>query len=265
MKHTRKFLPALAIGAFLTTPIHAVPIVFEFAGTVSQQGVVDYRTGEQLDDAGAVGTAWSAQFVVETDLFGPLQTGGTDLARMAGFAGLPGAVTPSLTIGGVSLDVARLNTDTSELRVSDSLGLITYSEGSWAIQPDQWGVNFRSREVTPLGIAGLIDLQMSFVDVFNSIDLTGGTSMLSLEDINSPLSLAMLPLDNPLWFRDVEYTVENYSCVLTCAAINREFWALGVTSVTRTVGMTTVPEPGTLTLLLAGLGGALGLRRRRSR
>jgi len=264
MKHTSKYLSAMAIGAVLATPAQAVPIVFEFAGTVSQHSVLDYGTGVQLEDAGAIGTAWTAQFIVETDLFGPLQTSASEFGRNAGFTGLPGAVTPSLTIGGVSLDVARFNTDTAMLRANDSLGLVTYPNGGWAMQPDQWGVNFRSSEITPQGIAGVIDFQMGFFDYFNVADLTGGTSMFSLEDVTSPLSFAALPLDNPVWFRDVEYSVEGYSCVLTCNAVNVDFWSLGLTSVTRTVGANSVPEPDTLALLLAGLGGALGLRRRRS-
>jgi hypothetical protein len=263
MKHPRRYLWALATGAVLTVPAHAVPIVFDFEGLVSQHSVLDYGTGVQLEDNASVGTAWSAQFIVETDLFGPLQTSVSEYARMAGFTGLPGAVTPSLTIGGVSVDVARFNTDTSMLRVSDSFGFISFPGGGWTIQPDQWGVNFRSREVTSLGTAGIIDFQMGFVDNINVADLTGGTTMLNLEDITSPLSFATLPLDNPAWFRDVEYTVENYSCALSCNAINADFWSLGITSVTRTVGAAPVPEPGTFTLLLAGLAGVFLLRRRR--
>lgn len=264
MKHTSKFLSAIAIGAVLTTPAQAVPIVFEFAGTVVQHSVLDYGTGEQVEDYDSLGMAWTAQFIVETDLFGTMQTFNSGSGINMSFVGLPGGVTPSLTIGGVSVDVARFNTDTSMLRANDSLGLITFPGGGWSMQADQWGVNFRSREVTPQGTAGVIDFQMGFVDYFNAADLTGGTTMFSLEDVTSPLSFATLPLDNPIWYRDVEYSVENYSCVLTCSAVNGELWSLGVGSVTRTVGARSVPEPGTLALLLAGLGGALVLRRRRT-
>jgi hypothetical protein len=262
MKNIRMCVAALSLGAGLASPVRAIPIVFEFSGMATQHSVLD-SSGVQTDFAEDIGTAWSAQFVVETDLFGPVQTFTSDLARQASYNGGAGAVTPNLMIGGASIDVARLNTNTGMLRVSDSFGFVTYPDGNWAIQPDQWGVNFKSREVTPQGTTGEIDFQMGFVDYVNFEDLTGGTGLLSLEDVTSPLSFGTLAFDNPLWFRDVEYSVSNYSCSVTCEFESYDFWSLGVTSVTRTVGTTSVPEPGSLALMLAGLGGMLAFRRRR--
>jgi hypothetical protein len=261
MKSSRSYLATLAIGVLVTTNANAVPVSIDFTGTVTQHSVIDYPPGEQVEIWSDVGTTWSAQFLIETDLFGPMQTFDGSFSRQGSFAGLPGAVTPSLTIGGVAIDVGRFNTDTSTVRFADSNGLISFPGGGWVIQPDQWIVKFASREITSAGTTSLSDLTMSFVDYFDAETLLGGTSLLSFDEVTSPLSAVLLPFENPLWYRDVDYTVENYSCDTTCKVSNLDFWSLGVTSVTRTVHP--VPEPSSLALLLAGLG-VLVLRRRRA-
>jgi hypothetical protein len=262
MKHPWKYLSALAVGAILTTPAQAIPITFDFSGLVVQRSTLD-STGAQTDHADDVGTPWSAQFVMETDLFGPMQSSTDQFGTIMRFTGAPGAVTTSLTIGGISIDAARYNTDSSNIFAADSTQWVEVP-GGWTLRPDQWGVNFRSREVTAQGIVADADLQMGFTDFFNFAEQTGGTELFDLDDVTSALSFASLPLSDPRTFRDVEYSFANYSCDLGCTFTDYDFWSLGVASVTRTVGATAVPEPGTLALLLASLGGAFALRRRRA-
>jgi len=265
MKFTRMILPALAVGAVATLPAHAVPVVFDFTGTISQHGGYDYSSGtyqgwEEWDSAG---TAFSAQFIVETDLFGPMATGENEYARSANFAALPGAITASFSIGGVPMALPRFNTEASFINAADSKGFVTFPSGGWSIVPDQWNVNFRSREVTPQGYTSLFDFSVGAAEDIDPVNMTGGTSMFSFEDITSPLSLVTLPIGSPYRFKDVQFSLENYTCNPTCRVLDGEYWYTTVTSVTRTVGTTAVPEPATLALLLAGMGGALLMRRRR--
>jgi len=268
MKFTRMIVPALVLGAALTTPAHAVPIVFDLSGTVAQHGGYNYGTApgsyESWDDWESPGKTWSAQFVVETDLFGPLQTYSDERARNASFVGPPGAITPSLTVDGAALELAQFNTTSNRLSAWDSNGFITTPGPSWVIVPDQWMVRYDSREVTPQGTTSTLAFMMGFTEWIDATNMTGGTSMLDIEDVTSPLSFGSLLIpSNPLWFQDVELWLDDYDCDQTCRHTRAEWWTFTVTSVTRTVGSTQVPEPGTLALLLAGMGGALVMRRRR--
>lgn len=262
MNTLKKCLSALAISAALTTTAQAVPVVLDFTGTVAQRSFWDFATGVQTWDPTSSGAAWSARFVIESDAFGPVISNVSEYGRQAYYSGLPGAVTASLTIGGMPVDVAQFNTDTSTLRALDSAGVLIRPDG-WAIAPDQWGVSLRSMEVTSAGTAAASDLRMSIVEDFLYADETRGTSMFSLDDVASPLALLMLPFENPLWSRDVFYSVDNFSCGQTCVGVGRDLWSLRTSTVTRTVGSTAVPEPGMMALLLAGLAGVFALRRRR--
>src|SRR5688572_4679181 len=77
IKRTRKpmirnFWYAVTLfAAMATTPAQAVPITFDFSGTISSHSFFDPWAWELTEDPTVVGQAFTARMTIETDQFGP--------------------------------------------------------------------------------------------------------------------------------------------------------------------------------------------------
>ena len=256
----RNVLVAAAIVS--AAPASAIPVTFDFTGTVQSIYYVDFVTGEQVNDAGPTGAAFSAQFIIDTDLFGPPVSSETDYSDRIDYnSSLAGAVNSSLVINGAAVNLTPFSTNTSSVYFGNSLGVFEDADGNRAIAPDQWGLNLISEELTPIGRTGYRGLSFSFVADFDASDPTGGPGWFDFSpgiDLDSIATLPMLSTYGGA--PSIFLTDRHYGCAERCLTTDFTITALTVATVTRSA--TSVPEPGTLSLLAAGLAGAWFMRRR---
>ena|SRR5690349_2009329 len=242
-------------------PASAVPVQFDFAGTVT--GVIDYDlvTGDQVYGQGPLASPFSARFVFDTDLFGPAVPEEAEFSeRLTYAAQLPGALSASLVIGGVNVDIFAHESDSASLNFNDSLGVFSCGDGCQAFSPDAWGLTFESQTVTDIGRTalrtGYFTFAADFVDI-NQPELSMG--WLDFDEGVEPADIATLPFPTtPTTLNLVDW---NFDCTERCVRTGLHMTILEMTSVTRTVG--SVPEPGALGLMALGAAGAMLASRRR--
>lgn len=263
MKNQLKRILAVALVA-TAAPASAIPVQFDFAGVVRSVIDYDFATGEQINGQGPVGSAFSAQFLFDTDLFGPPVPEEAEFSDRLTFAAqLPGAVSANLVIGGVSVDIFEHDSDSASLNFNDSWGVSPCGEGCSAVQPDQWGLTFQSETVTDIGRTAL---RSGFFTFAAEVDFTRPELAMNWLDFSEgidPADIATLPIltRDPVSLYILDY---NYVCAERCTRTGVHMTLLEMSSVARTVA--SVPEPGTLGLFALGLAGmTFATRRRRAR
>lgn len=252
----------VAAAIVSAAPASAIPVTFDFTGTVQSTYYVDFVTGEQVNDAGPTGAAFSAQFIIDTDLFGPPESSEAEFSDLITYSSLLGsAVSSSFLINGASVNLSPFSTNTATVTFGNSRGVVELEDGTKAISPDQWNVNLVSEELTPIGRTGYRSLSFGFVADFDASDPTGGPGWFDFSpgiDLDSIATLPMLSTYGgpPSLF----LTDRRYSCAERCLTTDLTLTAFTVATVTRSA--TSVPEPGTLSLFAVGLAGAWFMRRR---
>ena len=262
MKRTGRLLTTLLLGAWIT-PSHAIPISFDLAGTLTQRIDWNVITSESTFDLSRSGTAFSAQIVLDTDLFGPLAAPPFALGDRLSFASLePAAVTRSLNVGGEDWNLTPFATDRSIVSAVDSYGLVC--DPGCRLAPDQVNLSMLSEQQSPLGLQGQTSLTLSFSAATGPAgEVEPSGTWFDFDEVSTLDQILQLPLVmanlNP-----VRLTLQDtrFDCGERCSSTGVSTTYFDVTSITRSVA--SVPEPGTLALMGAGLLLAATLRRRRT-
>jgi hypothetical protein len=251
---------AVVVGS---APASAIPVTFDFSGTVAHIVNFGFAAGPPTFDLSTMGQAFSAQFIIDTDLFGPAVPGTSDTSdRLIFNSALPGAVNSSLVVNGEGIDFAPYSGNRANTAFFDSNGVVSCGENCSRIAPDQFNVNLISEESTPLGPAAMRSLSFSYVAGFQGFD--NPESAMTWFDFSPDFDitqLASLPLLDSLR-ASVLLTDYLFDCAgERCQLTGTRQTVFNVTSATRTVE--SVPEPATFGLLAFGIAGAWFTRRRR--
>jgi len=246
-------------------PASAIPVTFDFSGTVSHVFVFDFAAGVRTVDLSTAGQTFSAQFTIDTDLFTPHVSTISESVDLLTFRSeLPGAVNSTLMINGESIDFAPYSSNRANAGFYDSNGVVSCGEGCSRLTPDQFNASVLSEELTPLGLVASRELGFAFVADSQIVD--NPESAMSWFDFSPGFDLtqlASLPLPDFLRAH-VQLNDSLFECTeLRCQQTASHRTLFNLTSVGRTVA--SVPEPGALGLLAIGLAGAWFTRRRPAR
>jgi len=260
--HWKKTFAAAAV--ICAGPASAIPVTFDFSGTVTQVLNFGPAPGVPTIDLSTAGQAFSAQFIIDTDRFGPAMSSSADVGdRLTFGSALPGAVTSSLMINGESIDIAPFSSNLASANFLDSNGVVSCGENCSRIAPDQFNVNTISQDLTPAGLSAARTLSFSFLAGFQSFD--NPEQALAWFDFSPDFDLtqlASLPLLDSLR-PSVSLNDVLFDCTeVGCQPTGSRRTMFDVMSATRTVA--SVPEPGALGLLAIGLAGAWFTRRRQA-
>jgi hypothetical protein len=263
MKLRGPLLTTLALSACFSLPAHAIPITFDLSGTLRQTVDWDFASNTQTVDLSRAGTAFSAQFVLETDLFAEPVASEADISRRLSFRSLAGdAVSRTLMADGLNVPLTPFTANSAVISVGDSKGWVCSEPTGCRFAPDQWNLSMISEEISAQGpsVRRLITMGLSAYSIPS--DPLAGTDWFNFDDGFDIGTIGSLPLDalNPINLSLQDY---RFACAERCLATGQIMNWFEVSSITRTVG--NVPEPGTLALLGVGLGFSMALRRRRQR
>lgn len=249
MTRTESLLGQVALAASLgiaAASAHAVPIVFDFTGTVTS-------------GAATIGEAVTGRIVVETDGLARnsrTMTTGTSVTFRDNPTDAVDLVSSDLIIGGNVYDVGGYVGDQGYLTAFDTSGLPS-CEGC-ASSPDYALVEDWSMSYWPLDGSGPTPPPGQYFG--RRLALTwwpGPLDFIDMSNGSEPLDLAsMLSAFLPTGF----YREETYDCAdLRCSGTG---WSQTNFSIdTLTIQAQSVPEPGTLALFGIGLlGGAVARR-----
>jgi hypothetical protein len=250
------------VAALAAAPALSIPLVFDLAGSVQSRQT--YASGSWTADDSAVGQAFTAQVIIETDLFTQRTASNNPTWRDLFIStGIP-AVSPwdaSLTVNGTGIPLATGDLNYAYVDLNDSGGPFACGPGCAGGVNDSLSLVTRSDQSGPLGVTASSLLQLL---AYEPLDLTGTTPSTYI-DLDQPFdvaSLVTIPLPN--------LSLAYGTSVFDCQALNLCFFSSGettrfnVTSVTRS-SATSVPEPGPLGLMGAVvLAMTLARRRRRA-
>lgn len=242
---TRACLLGASLIASFANSAHAVPIAFEFSGTVSgsDAGHMDWR-----------GQTATGRFVLETDNFTAL----SPLGRQVTWTDTVSVdVRPSPMIGSLRIgdELISLNSEV------ESYGGINFVGGCAMDCPatwiENWGVFMNTQSFAlgqPIGDAYRLSGLRFFSDGPINSDFIPDSGLTPLDILSLPLGLLTGS------YSAFDYLCTNGECIQSGFTLAH----FRVTSVTRVqIEPTPVPEPGALTLLAASLSGVAFVRRRR--
>jgi PEP-CTERM motif len=242
----RVAIAALAFGS--AGLAQAVPIYFEFSGSVSQASAT---TG--------LGTAISGGFNLETDRL--LSSGPGSGIQHSFVDWQPSGLADPLSF----LDFAGSHHEIPAY--SSSYAAISFADGCQPICNTGWSENFNlgayTQDTWSAGFTG--QLRSSSISLFNTYrneladypfyegyDAFAGATAVPLDSISLPLAY----LDG-IFFESISDCVDG-----NCTTGNSDYFVFRVDTLTRGVGPKTVPEPGTLGLLATGMMLGFATRRR---
>jgi len=262
--HRKEFLPLAVLGFLLATPASAIPIVFDITGAVSSRSSFDATNGSVTPDNSVNGQAVTAQIVIDTDLFSAPTTfssAGYDEISYRSVEGGPMPISAWLTIGGVSVDIAPFSGNRGYVSFYDSNGPIVGCGGACgSMTPDQWNIRTQSFENGPNGTSGSQSFYFTAAETTNPGDPASGMTWL---DFSQPVNLDLLltlPTASTTFPPSLYLTDTIFDCTSICRQVSSLTTGMTITSLTRSTA--SVPEPGTLRLLVAGFAGMLFARRR---
>ncbi|WP_202624174.1 PEP-CTERM sorting domain-containing protein [Steroidobacter agaridevorans] len=263
MNGTHSVLARAALAASLglaAGAAQAVPIVFEFAGTVGETRIHDAVGNLLALDYSLSGQTVTGRIVVETDgLAVRTYTNqfGSSQSLLDYLFDPPEQITSELFIGGVMYDVGAYSGDTGHLWGIDSSGVP-------GAGPDLFDVSDVSMEYWynealggPRPAPGEYQYRqfgLQWTDPANPLDLVDLSNGLQPLDV-LPLLTGLLPR--------AYYTQERMYCDDTgCSTLTISDTDFSINSLT--VSTANVPEPGTLALFGIGLLGSGLVRRRKA-
>ena len=264
MKQTKSLVARAALGAGLSiaaASAHAVPIMFDFTGTVTQS-FVDAGGFPWFDNALA-GQLVSGRIVVETE--GLEQFSRTDARGLTLGLGDTSRdsvvhVTSQLIIGGVEREVGAYPYVSGQIEAVDSNGMAPCSPGCSPYSDSMRVLSSSSTLNLSLPPPASYQNRMLYLEwsdpnnALGLVDLANGFDPFNLLPVMSNL----LPIGR---FYDSTYT---YGCTTMCGGIPLQQEGVFFSIDSLTVSAANVPEPETLALFAIGLVGT-GLARRTRR
>lgn len=257
-------LPLVVLGVTLAAPASAAPIVFDISATISYRSYLEMPAWTNTVDHSLDGQVVTAQFVIDPDLFATppvVSTEEFDDMTFRSLAGGPSGISTSLTIGGVPIDTSPFSQDRSEVAFYDSYGWITGCGGACgSMTPDQYSIRSYSEEFGAGGLSGFSLLQFGAAE---SVDPAIPESGMTWLDFTQPVTLDLLltlPTENGSYPSSIYWSEGTYDCTGQCRQTGMWNTSMSITSLTRST--MSVPEPGTLGLLVAGFAGLMLVRRR---
>lgn len=252
---------ALLTTAFVTDA-NAIPITFDFSGTLNRHTLYDGATGILTSDTSQLGQSLSATLTVEMDRFaaGGTLTDGFSFRSLSLSTDLnaPSPWSGSLSIGGQAVNLPLFDLNYAYLQLADSKGPLSCGPGCITQVLDSTVLVGRSDRSGPLGVTQSTVLAFN---AFQSYDpAIPDPSYIDLDQPFSIGDLATIALPN-LQFNYGTSTFDCQALNLCFVATADNYW-FDVT-VTRTLGATAVPEPGVLGLFAMALLMLVVLQRRR--
>jgi hypothetical protein len=253
MKRTSAVLGKVALAASLgiaASPAHAVPIVFDFSGTVT--GVTGGNS--------VIGQSVLGRFVVETDgLVARTETyaSGTSVSYNDFPADPVDLITSQVTIGDIAYEVGVYGSNQSALSAFDSSGLppcAGCSIASDAVELHDWSMGYWPLDGSgPAPAPGMYpglrlilrwdSAALDFIDLSNGFEPLGLLSTLT----------TLLPSGI---FSEETYNCAGRACYPGVGDLRTDFRVDSLT-----IHTPSIPEPGTLALFAVGLlGGAVARR-----
>ena len=250
------------LATALATDANAIPITFDFTGTLNRHTLYDGATGILTSDTSQLGQALSATLTVEMDRF-PASGTVTDAFSFRSLflptdLGAPSPWSGSLSIGGQAVSLSLFDLNYAYLELQDSKGPLSCGPGCTTQALDSTVLVGRSDRSGPLGVTASTVLAFNAHQSFDPA--IPDPSYIDLDQPFSIGDLATIALPN-LQFNYGTSTFDCQALNLCFLASADNYW-FDVT-VTRTLGATAVPEPGVLGLFaLALLLLVLSTRRR---
>jgi hypothetical protein len=259
MKHHNKIsLGLVVLAAASSSPADALPVYFEFAGRVSYQSFQEAPFTPTYD-LSLAGQVFNARIEFDTDLF--VQSERADEAMYVRLLNTPGGATPDWTgyLNFASTDVNlqpfeinRVNSGFMDSRGMSGCGPACSHGDAFFLQAE----SFREDETTHLRQSASMFLSSAQIFDPEFPDASHYTQV----DLAQPFSAEQL-LTVPLPALHLNFSTITWNCEWgACEFVSQEVLGLEVSSLTR--GVTSVPEPGTLGLLTAGLFASVFGRRK---
>lgn len=267
MKTPRAALITILLSA-ACTQAYAVPIVFEFTGTITGR-YTQVLSGELFSDDTQNGVAYSASLTIDTDLLRarPVHDdyGYSRVQEYGESEFLQPAVQGSLKLGEEVIDLRPYSRNAGNVAFGDSLGarggcnpLCLDGVG------DSVAINANARAPEPTypfeGVVGSSRvLSFGAYEDWDILDPTKNGNLFNLDGLSVDQLVSMSLPNAYLTYSDVYWSCGGNSCTQAPSTTT----TFSIDTMTRRVS--SVPEPGTLALFAVGLIGVAGVGRRRLR
>jgi hypothetical protein len=264
MKTPRAALIAI-LSSTACTQAFAVPIVFEFTGSITGR-YTQVVSGELFSDETQNGVAYSASLTIDSDLLQskPVYNdyGYKKVQEYVDPEFSTPAVVGSLTLGSEVIDLRPYSGNAGNVAFGDSLGAIGGCNPQCDGLGDSLAINANSRAPDPTSVAaGLTGssrvLSFGAYEDWDLFDPTKNGNLFSLDGLSVDQLVSMSLPNAYLSYSDVYWSCGGTSCVQAPSTTT----TFSIDTMTRRVA--SVPEPGTLALFALGLFGVAGVRRRR--